>query len=146
MTWTGLDGRLAVKITKSHSLVKELGEVRATLLKESKQHDALRDAVLLVYSNLELAPAQETSLLAFCAIQIMDGVHDIARGALRFGVNRSFTIARSHYENIDLATMSQCFTPDNFDTELEDIKKEVAPLAHDIFAKIEDEIIPRKIS
>ena len=40
--------------------------------------------------------------------------------------------------------MSQCFTPDNFDTELEDIKKEVAPLAQDSYAKIEDEIIPLK--
>ena len=59
----------------------------------------------------------------------MDRVHDIARGALHFGVNRSFVIARSHYENIVLATMSQGFTPSYSNTELEDIKKEVAPLA-----------------
>ena len=50
-------------------------------------------------------------------------------------------IARSHYENIDLVTMSQGFTPGYFDTELEDIEKEVAPLAQDLSAKIEDEII-----
>ena len=71
-------------------------------------------------------------------------MHDIARGALRFGVNRSFAIARSHYENIDLATMSQGFTPGYSNTELEDIKKEVAPLAQDLSAQIEDEIIPPK--
>ena len=51
------------------------------------------------------------------------------RGALRFGVNRSFAIAHSHYENINLATMSQGFMPSYSDTELEDIEKEVAPLA-----------------
>ena len=53
-------------------------------------------------------------------------------------------IARSHYENIDLATMSQGFTPGYFDAELEDIEKEVAPLAQDLSAKIEDEITPPK--
>ena len=45
MNWIGLDGRLAVVVTKSHSLEKELGEVKATLLKESKEHDALRVAI-----------------------------------------------------------------------------------------------------
>ena len=55
-------------------------------------------------------------------------------------IMRSFVIARSHYENINLATMSQGFTPDYSDAELEDIEKEVAPLAQDLSAKIEDEI------
>ena len=76
----------------------------------------------------------------------MDQVHDIVRGALYFGINWSFMIARSHYENIDLATMSQGFTPGYSDVELEDIEKEVVPLAQDLSAKIEDEIIPPKIS
>ena len=67
------------------------------------------------------------------------------RGALCFGVNRSFMIACSHYENIDLATMSQGFMPGYSDTKLEDIEKEVAPLAHDLSTKIEDEIIPKKL-
>ena len=47
--------------------------------------------------------------------------------ALCFGVHRSVTIARSHYENIDLATMSQGFAPVYTDAELDDIGKEVAP-------------------
>ena len=55
--------------------------------------------------------------------------HEIARDALCFGVHRSFTIARSHYENIDLATMSQGFMTVYSEAELEDIEKEVAPLA-----------------
>ena len=53
-------------------------------------------------------------------------------------------IARSHYENIDLATTSQGFVLSYSDTELEDIEKEVAPLAQDLSAKIEDEIMPVK--
>jgi len=75
------------------------------------------------------------------AIRIMDWAREIARVALRFGIHRSFMIARSHYENIDLETMSQGFTPGYSDTELEDIKKEVVPLAQDLSTKIEDEII-----
>ena len=85
---------------------------------------------------------QETSAVTVYAIQIMNWVHDIARGMLRFGVNWSFVIARSHYENIDLAMMSQGFMPGYFDAELEDIEKEVSPLAQDLSTKIEDEIIP----
>jgi len=70
----------------------------------------------------------------------------MARGVLRFGVHRSFVIARPHYKNIDLATMSQGFAPVYTDAELDDIEKEVAPLPHDLSTKIEDEIIPRGVS
>ena len=37
-------------------------------------------------------------------------------------------------------------TPVYTDAELDDIKKEVAPLAHDLPTEIEDEIIPQEIS
>ena len=67
----------------------------------------------------------------------------MARGVLHFGVHRSFMIACSHYENIDRATMSQGFAPIYTDAELDNIEKEVAPLAHDLSTKIEDEIIPK---
>ena len=40
--------------------------------------------------------------------------------------------------------MSQGFAPVYIDNELEDIEKEVAPLAQDLSAKIEDEIIPSR--
>ena len=74
----------------------------------------------------------------------MDQAHDITRDTLCFGINQSFMIARSHYENNDLATMSQGFTPVYSNAKLEDIEKEVPPLAHDLSAKIEYEIIPPK--
>ena len=70
----------------------------------------------------------------------------MAKGALHFGIHRSFVIVRSHYENIDLATMSQGFMPVYIDAELDDIKKEVVPLARDLSTKIEGEIIPRGVS
>ena len=52
---------------------------------------------------------------------------DMVRGVLHFGVHRLFVIAHSHYENINLATISQGFTPIYTDTELDVIEKEVAP-------------------
>ena len=50
------------------------------------------------------------------------------RDALCFSIHRSFAIAHSHYENIDLETISQGFAPVYSDAELEDIEKEVATL------------------
>ena len=61
------------------------------------------------------------------ATRIMDQARDMARGALCFGVHRSFAIAHSHYENIDQAIMSQGFMPICTDAELDVIKEEVAP-------------------
>jgi len=63
------------------------------------------------------------------AVWITDRALKIARDALHFGVHRSFAIARSHYENIDLATMSQGFAPGYFKAELEEIEESLAPLA-----------------
>ena len=53
---------------KSHGLEKELGEVKASLLKESDEHDALCVTVQLVCDDLELTPEQETSSLVVHAV------------------------------------------------------------------------------
>ena len=76
------------------------------------------------------------------ATRIMDRACDMARGVLHFGVHRLFMIAHSHYENIDLVMISQCFALVYTNAELDYIEKEVAPLAHDLSTQIEDEIIP----
>ena len=95
-----------MEVTKSHGLEKELDEVKASLLKETDKHDAVRIAVQQVFDDLKLAPEQETSSFAVLAARITDRAREIARDALRFGVHRLFAIAHSHYENIDLATMN----------------------------------------
>ena len=56
MVWTGLDDKLGAEVMKSRCLEKELDEVKASLLKESDEHDTLCVAVQLVYDDLELAP------------------------------------------------------------------------------------------
>ena len=53
MTWIGLNGKLGVEVMKNCSLEKELGEVKASLLKESDEHDTMHVAVQLVYDDLE---------------------------------------------------------------------------------------------
>ena len=53
MTWIGLDDKLGAEVTKNHGLEKELGEVKASLLKESDEHDTMHVAVQLVYDDLE---------------------------------------------------------------------------------------------
>ena len=114
---------------KSRGMEKELGEVKTSLLKESDEHDTLCVAVQLVYDDLKLAPEQETSSLVVRAIQIMGQACETMRNTFRFGVHRSFAIARSHYENINLATMSQGFVPGYSKAELEEIEETVYTLA-----------------
>ena len=53
---------------KSHGLEKELGEVKASVLKEGDEHNTLCVAVQLVCDDLKLAPKQETSSLMVHAI------------------------------------------------------------------------------
>ena len=142
MTWTGLNDKLGKEVMKSRGLEKELDEVKASLLKESDKHDTLRVTVQLVFDDLELDPEQEMSSLVVRVVWIMDRAREIARDALRFGIHRSFAIARSHYENIDRAMMSQGFAPGYSEAELEDIKEMVASLAKDLSIEIEDEVIP----
>ena len=78
--------------------------MKATLLKD--EHDTLCITIQLVCDDLKLDPTQETSLLTVHVIRIMDQSCKMARDTLCFGIHRSFVIACSHYENIDLATMS----------------------------------------
>ena len=106
MTWAGIDNKLGAEVVKSRGLEKEFSEVKDTIQKESDKHDNLCVIVELVYDELKLASKQETSSLTIHATWIIDQAHDMARDALHFGVHRLFVIAHSHYENIDLATMS----------------------------------------
>jgi hypothetical protein len=46
--------------------------------------------------------------------------------ALRFGVQQSFAVTHSHYENINLEAMGQGFTPGYADDEPDEIEKTAA--------------------
>ena len=69
----------------------------------------------------------------------------LAREALYTGVHCVFTIACSHYINIDLSVISEGFTPGYTDAQLDEIEKEAAPPAQDLAEKVEEEILPKSV-
>ena len=76
------------------------------------------------------------------AMEIMARVHQLKRNALCAGVNQSFVIARSHYEDsIDLEMMSHGFTPSYEAHELEEMETVVAPLLQDLVDRIESIVL-----
>jgi hypothetical protein len=76
----------------------------------------------------------------------MDREREITRHTLRFGVQQPFVIVRSHYENIDLAAMSQGFVPGYNDNKLQWIKKTVSAPARALADEIESEVIRTNFS
>jgi hypothetical protein len=79
--------------------------------------------------DLGMTSAQAVSSLAVHAVRITDRARRLARDVLHFGVHSAFAIARSHYENIDLTAMIECFAPYYTDAQLDVIEVEVAPQA-----------------
>jgi len=68
---------------------------------ESDKHDAVRVAVGMVFGELRMTSEPGTSSLTTRVLNIMDRARGMARQALHLGVQRSFALARSHYENVD---------------------------------------------
>jgi len=56
-----------------------------------------------------------------------------------------FTIVCSHYINIDLPVISECFAPGYTDAELGKIEKEAALPAQDLAEKVGEEILPKSV-
>jgi hypothetical protein len=56
-------------------------------------------------NDVGVTPPEETSSLAVHSLRIMERACEMTRHALHFGVQQSFTVARSHYENINLEAM-----------------------------------------
>jgi hypothetical protein len=101
----GLDDKLVVEVVKSRGLEKELSKVKGSLQKDSDEHNDLRTAVGLVCNDLRVTPPEEVSSLAVRSLRITERASKMMRHALRFGVQQSFVVARSHYENINLEAM-----------------------------------------
>ena len=119
--------------------------MRGQLQSESDDHDALRTAVGLVFDDIGVAPAAETSSLAVRVTQIPDRARALARKALYTSVHRAFAIAHSHYINIDLPVITEGFVPSNTDVELDEIEKEAAPPTQDLAEKAKEEILPKSV-
>ena len=105
----------------------------------------MRAAIGLVFDDLGVALAMETSSLAVRVTQIPDRVRALAREALHTSVHRAFTVARSHYIDIDLPVISEGFTPGYTNAELGEIKKEVEPPVRDLAEKFKEEILPKNV-
>ena len=80
----------------------------------------------MVFDDLRVTLAVETSSLAIWVTQILDRACTLTRVALYTDVHRAFAIARSHYINIDLPMISEGFAPSYTDAELDKIEKEAA--------------------
>lgn len=72
-----------------------------------------------------------------------DRVRDLERSALRAGINCSFVIAHSHYEDtIPLDALSSGYAPRWGEDKLAELEKEVEPLSRALEDKIEDAVPP----
>ena len=84
-------------------------------------------AVGLVFDDLRVAPTVETSSLAVRVTQIPDRARTLARKALHTSVHHVFSVAHSHYIDIDLPMISEGFMASYTDAELDKIEKEAEP-------------------
>ena len=106
----------------------------------------MRAAVGLVFNDLGVTLAMETSSLAVRVTQILDRACALARVALHTSVHRVFAIARSHCIDIDLPVISEGFAPGYTNAELDEIEKEVEPPTWDLAEKFEEEILPKNVN
>ena len=119
--------------------------MRGQLQLERDDHDALRATIRLVFDDLGVTPPVETSSLIVWVTRILDRARALTREALYNGVHCTFTIARSHYVNIDHPVISEGFTPGYTDAELDEIEKETALPVQDLAEKVGEEILPKNV-
>lgn len=84
----------------------ELGVVKEVLDQKSIDLSNLETAMQLVLEDLGMPASGETSQLVPQLLQSVDGVRDVVQRVLHLGVQCSFAITRSHYNNINLQEMS----------------------------------------
>jgi hypothetical protein len=105
----------------------------------------MRITIGLVYDDLGVTPAQETSSLRVRALRITDRTHELEWEALCARVNQSFLITHSHYgESIDLEAMSLSYAPTYEYKELVGLEMVVTPLSQGLSSRIEDVVLPRR--
>ena len=119
--------------------------MQGQLQSESDDHDTLCAAVGLVFDDLGVTPAVETSSLIVRVTQIPDRARALVRKALHTGAHQAFTITCSHYIDIDLPVISEGFVPGYSDAELDKIEKEAALPAQDLAENVGEEILPKGV-
>ena len=129
----------------SAGLGTELAEVRGILQVKSDQHDLLCSAVVVVCDDLQVAQEEGTSSLMTCAAGIMARVGQLEEDAFHAGITQAFTVAYSHYDrDINLEVMSQGFVSGYEDSELDEIKKAVTPIARNLANELKDMVLPSR--
>jgi hypothetical protein len=98
----------------------------------------------LVLDNFGMTSEEGMSSLAAQVINVIDRACEMAKWALRLGMQRSFTTVHSHYKNIDLQAISQGFAPGYDDVELDQIEEKVAPIAQVLAVSMEEEVVFKK--
>ena len=114
-------------------------EKEQELASERADHDALRVAVGLAMADLGMEGDQGVSSMAVRASGIPDHVRGQIQETRRSSIQRCFSIARSHYSNIDLEALSEGYAPGTTDEEVEELDAEVLELALALSLRIEDE-------
>jgi len=70
------------------------------------------------------------------ARQEVETTRQAARDIVYTGVHHAFTVARSHYVNIDLEELSKGYSGDYADAELDAFEEETAPFARNLTYKM----------
>ena len=127
----------------SAGLGTELAKVRRILQAESDEHDLLRAVVRVVFDDLGVARSEKTGSLAARAVDIMAQVRQLEENAFHAGITQAFAIARSHYDRkVNLEVMSLGFAPGYENSELDEIKKAVTPVAQNLADRLKGIVLP----
>ena len=114
---------LTTDLTRAEERVK-------TLEREAAGHANFCLSVGLVCDELRVSPLPGTNTLLARVASVTGRVGELERDALRAGIQQSFAIARSHYEdNIALDMMSQGYAPVYEEDDLVVMEAAMAPLA-----------------
>ena len=105
----------------------------------------MRAAVGLVFNDLGVTTTVETSSFVVQVTQIPDRARTLARKALHTSVHHVFSVAHSHYIDIDLPVISEGFTPSYTDAELDEIEVEAELLMQGLVRKFKEDILPKNV-
>ena len=95
----------------------------------------------MLLTRFQADSSGEPSSLASRALRLVDRVQEVLVSGLSFGIERTFALARSHYENINLGVVSQGFARGYTEEQLDEIEAEVTPFARILADALEPEAL-----